>query len=86
MDNLKGKIGSGVVVLGSAEGDKVLLVAGVTDDLTDRLNAGKIIGEIATVVGGRGGGRADMAQAGGKDASKLDEALENSKKAVKNMI
>ena len=86
MDNLKGKIGSGVVVLGSAEGDKVLLVAGVTDDLTDRLNAGKIIGEIATVIGGRGGGRADMAQAGGKDASKLDEALENSKKAVKNMI
>lgn len=82
MDSLKGKIGSGVIVLGSSADDKVSLIAGVTKDLTDRFHAGKIIGEIAPIVGGKGGGRPDMAQAGGKDVSKLGEALG----AVKGII
>ncbi len=75
MDDLKAKIKSGIVVLGSPDGDKVLLIAGVTADLTDMFHAGKIVGQIAPIVGGKGGGRPDMAQAGGKDVSKLDEAL-----------
>jgi alanyl-tRNA synthetase len=74
-DRLKGKLGSGVVVLGAVEGDKVRLVAGVTKDLTDSLKAGELIRPVAERVGGRGGGRADFAQAGGNDPSKLDEAL-----------
>ncbi|MBE9535748.1 MAG: alanine--tRNA ligase, partial [Proteobacteria bacterium] len=75
MDQLKVKIGSGIIVLGAAEGEKVSLIAGVTEDLTDRFNAGKIVGAIAPVVGGKGGGRPDMAQAGGKEPARLDEAL-----------
>jgi alanyl-tRNA synthetase len=74
-DQLKDKLGSGVVVLGSVEGDKVRLVAGVTKDLTVKLKAGKIIQRIAEHVGGRGGGRPDFAQAGGNLPDKLDEAL-----------
>lgn len=76
MDELKNQLGSAVIVLGAAEGDKVNLVAGVTKDLIDQgFHAGKIIKEVATRCGGGGGGRPDMAQAGGKDASKLNEAL-----------
>jgi len=75
VDQLKEKLSSGVVVLGAVDGDKVLLVAGVTDDLTDKLKAGQLIGKIAKHVGGSGGGRADFAQAGGTKPKKLDEAL-----------
>jgi alanyl-tRNA synthetase len=79
VDNLRNKLGSGVVVLGSiAEIDgekKVSLICGVTKDLTARVQAGKIIGTVAKKVGGSGGGRPDMAEAGGKDASALDAAL-----------
>jgi alanyl-tRNA synthetase len=75
VDRLKDKLGSGVVVLGSVEGDKVRLVAGVTKDLTATLKAGSIIQPVAEHVGGRGGGRADFAQAGGSLPDKLDEAL-----------
>ena len=57
------------------DGNKVLLVAGVTDDLTDKLKAGQLIGKVAKHVGGSGGGRADFAQAGGTKPKKLDEAL-----------
>ena len=74
-DRLRERLGSGVVVVGSAQGDKVNLVAAVTKDLTKRFQAGKIVQEVAKVVGGGGGGRPDLAQAGGKDAAKLDEAL-----------
>ncbi len=74
-DVLKRKLKSGVVVLGSGEGGKLSLVCGVTDDLTDRLNAGKLVKDIAAAAGGGGGGRPDMAQAGGKDPSKLGDAL-----------
>ena len=69
------KIGSGVVVLGLASDGKASLVAVVSQDLQKRLHAGKIIKEVAGLVGGSGGGRPDFAQAGGKNAEKLDEAL-----------
>jgi alanyl-tRNA synthetase len=74
-DQLKDKLGSGVVVLGGVEGDKVRLVAGVTRDLTDRFRAGDIIKPIASQVGGSGGGRPDFAQAGGTLPDQLDTAL-----------
>jgi len=76
-DQLRDKLKSGVVVLGGVTDGKVALVAAVTADLTGRVHAGKIIGEVAKVVGGKGGGRPDLAQAGGTDATKLDEALES---------
>jgi alanyl-tRNA synthetase len=76
-DDLKQKLDSVVLVLGSAQGDKVNLIAGVTKDLIDRgYHAGKLIKEVATRCGGGGGGRPDMAQAGGKDPAKLDAALD----------
>jgi len=74
-DSFKDKLGSGVVVLGGVEGDKVRLVAGVTKDLTDRFKAGEIIKPIAADVGGSGGGRPDFAQAGGTLPEALDQAL-----------
>jgi alanyl-tRNA synthetase len=74
-DQLKDRLGSGVVVLGAVEDDKVRLVAGVTKDLTETVKAGALIGPVAEHVGGRGGGRADFAQAGGNDPEKLDSAL-----------
>ena len=76
-DQLRDKLKSGVVVLGGVADGKVALVAAVTADLTGRVHAGKIIGEIAKIVGGRGGGKPELAQAGGSDAGKLDEALES---------
>ncbi|WP_347487692.1 alanine--tRNA ligase [Desulfoscipio sp. XC116] len=77
LDLLRDKMGSGVIVLGAASGGKVNLVAGVSKDLVGRsLHAGKILKEIAPLVGGGGGGRPDMAQAGGKDPAGLDNALE----------
>ena len=75
-DKFKEKIKSGVFVLGSVAGSKVMLIAGVTKDLTDRYHAGEIIKQVATVVGGSGGGRPDLAQAGGTIPEKLDQALE----------
>jgi alanyl-tRNA synthetase len=74
-DRFKDKMGSGIVVLGGVEGDKVRLVAGVTADLTDRFKAGEIIKPIAQQVGGSGGGRPDFAQAGGTEPEQLDAAL-----------
>jgi len=74
-DQLKDRLGSGVVVLGAIENDKVRLVAGVTKDLTATLKAGEIIRAVAEHVGGRGGGRPDFAQAGGDAPDKLDAAL-----------
>jgi alanyl-tRNA synthetase len=76
VDELKAKLASAVIVLGSAAGDKVNLVAAVTPDLTAKgFHAGKLVKEAAAVCGGGGGGRPDMAQAGGKDTSKLADAL-----------
>jgi len=75
VDDFRNRMGSGVVCLAAASGDKALLAIGVTKDLTDRLKAGDLIREVAAVVGGGGGGRPDFAQAGGKDPSKLAEAI-----------
>ena len=83
-DNLKQKIGSGIIVLATSNEDKVNLLAMVSDDLVKRgAHAGNIIKEIAKIVGGGGGGRPNMAQAGGKDSTKIDEALEKAKEVIK---
>ena len=76
VDSLRQKLGSGVVVLGAEEDGKVALLAGVTKDLTSKLHAGKIIQATAKEVGGSGGGRPDLAEAGGKDTSRLKTALD----------
>jgi alanyl-tRNA synthetase len=76
VDELRDKLRSGVVLLASEKKGRVTLALGVTADLTGRFRAGDLVREVARVVGGKGGGRADFAQAGGKDASKLDEAFE----------
>jgi alanyl-tRNA synthetase len=76
VDNLKQKIGEGVVVLGSAQPEgKVAIIAGVTPGLTKRIQAGKLVGAVAKLVGGSGGGKPEIAEAGGKDQSRIDDAL-----------
>ncbi|MBC9785635.1 alanine--tRNA ligase [Heliobacterium chlorum] len=86
-DLLKEKMGSGVLILGSVVGDKVNLVASATKDIVGRgVHAGNLIKEAAKTCGGGGGGRPDMAQAGGKDPSKLAEALDAAKKLLKTQI
>ena len=75
VDTAKQHLGSGVIVVGAAEADKVALVAGVTQDLTDRISAGALIGKIAALTGGKGGGRADLAQGGGTEVGKLPGAI-----------
>ena len=75
VDQIKNKLGSAAVVLATVKNNKVSLVAGVTKDQTQQIKAGDLVNSVATQVGGKGGGRADMAQAGGTDPSGLDEAL-----------
>jgi alanyl-tRNA synthetase len=75
VDQLKNKLGQGVILLGGVHEDKVVLVAGVTKDLSARLKAGDLMKQAAAAVGGKGGGRPDMAQGGGVDAGALDAAL-----------
>ena len=75
LDQLKNKVGSGAVVLASVSDGRISLIAGVTKDLTDKLNAGELVNFVANQVGGKGGGRPDMARAGGTDIEKLPEAL-----------
>ncbi len=77
LDQLKNKLGSAIVVLGAANDGKVSLIAGVTNDLTAKVKAGELVNMVAQQVGGKGGGRPDMAQAGGTDPSKLDAALKS---------
>jgi alanyl-tRNA synthetase len=77
VDSLRQKIGSGVVVLGTPTASGVMLIAGVTRDLTPKVNAGKLIQVLAPQVGGKGGGRPDLAEAGGKDTSALKSTLES---------
>jgi len=86
IDNLRNKLGSGVVVLGSVSDGKVALIVGVTKDLTSRVQAGKVIAEVAKKVGGSGGGRPDMAEAGGKDPAALDAALADSYAVVERLL
>jgi len=76
LDKLKDKLGSAIIVLGSANGDKVSLIAGVTADLTGKVKAGELVNFVAQQVGGKGGGRPDMAQAGGTQPENLPAALQ----------
>jgi len=77
MDQLKNKLGSCALVLAAVNGDKVALIAGVSKDLTGKLKAGELVNHVATQIGGKGGGRPDMAQAGGNNPAALPAALES---------
>ncbi|EMQ2876735.1 alanine--tRNA ligase [Vibrio navarrensis] len=77
VDELKNQLGSGIIMLGNVADDKVGLIAGVTNDLTSKVKAGELVNMVAQQVGGKGGGRPDMAQAGGTDAGALPAALES---------
>ena len=79
LDKLKDKLGSAVIVLGSKADGKVALIAGVTKDLTGRFKAGELVNHVAQQVGGKGGGRPDMAQAGGTQPENLAAALASAK-------
>jgi alanyl-tRNA synthetase len=85
-DRLKNRLQSGVVILGAPLEDKASLVIMVSADLTKRLDAGKLIKQIAPIMGGGGGGKPDLAEAGGKDASKLDAALQQSFQIVEKFL
>jgi alanyl-tRNA synthetase len=86
VDQLRDKLGSAVIVLGSASNGNVSLIVGVTKDLTSRIQAGKVIGPVAQKVGGKGGGRPDLAEAGGKDAEALDAALSEAYSVVESLL
>ena len=86
VDQLKNKLGSCIIVLATVEDDKVSLVAGVSKDLTDRIKAGDLVNQVASQVGGKGGGRPDMAMAGGSDASALGAALDSVKPWVQDQL
>ena len=86
VDQLRDKLGSGVVVLGSATNGNVALIVSVTKDLTTKLQAGKIIGPVAQKVGGKGGGRPDMAEAGGNNPQELNAALDGSYEVVESLL
>jgi alanyl-tRNA synthetase len=87
VDNLKQKLGEGVVVLASAQPEgKVALIAGVTPSLTKRIQAGKLVGAVAKLVGGSGGGKPEIAEAGGKDQSQIDAALHSAAGLVAELL
>jgi alanyl-tRNA synthetase len=86
VDQLRDKLGSGVVVLGSASNGNVSLIVGVTKDLTSRVQAGKVIGPVAQKVGGKGGGRPDLAEAGGRDPAALDAALDEAYGVIESLL
>jgi alanyl-tRNA synthetase len=86
VDELRGKLGSGVVVLGAASEGRVSLIVGVTKDLTAKLMAGKIVGLLAAKVGGKGGGRPDLAEAGGTDVAALDATLAAARDVVGDLL
>jgi alanyl-tRNA synthetase len=87
VDQMRSKLGSGVVVLGAASEDgKVALIVGVTKDLTGNIHAGKVVGALAALVGGKGGGRPDLAEAGGSDAGALDGALGKAAEVVGGLL
>jgi alanyl-tRNA synthetase len=88
VDQMRSKLGSGVVVLGAADSDagKVALIVGVTKDLTGKVHAGKVVGTLAGLVGGKGGGRPDLAEAGGSDVAALDGALAKAAEVVGGLI
>jgi alanyl-tRNA synthetase len=85
-DEMRSRIKSGVIVLGSATDGKVTLLTAVTKDLVDRIPANSLIQKLAPIVGGKGGGKADLAQAGGKDPEKLDDALDSAPEALRELL
>jgi alanyl-tRNA synthetase len=85
-DSLRDRLGTGVVVLASENDGKVALVVSVTKDLTSKLQAGKLVKELAPLVGGGGGGRPDFAEAGGKDPSGIDALLKKAPEVLKSQI
>jgi alanyl-tRNA synthetase len=85
-DSLRDRLGSGIVVIASENDGKVALVVSVTKDLTGRIQAGRIVKEIAPIVGGGGGGRPDFAEAGGKDPSKIDDLLRRAPGAIASLL
>ena len=85
-DRFKNRLQRGIIVLGAAHGQKAFLLAGVTPDLTEKIRAGDLIREIAREVGGSGGGRPDMAQAGGTQPEKLSQALDLARKIIKEKL
>jgi alanyl-tRNA synthetase len=85
-DTLLARLKSGVVVLGRTDGGKVSLIVRVSQDLTERVKAGNVIKEIVPIVGGRGGGKADMAEGGGNQPEKLGEAIESSFKVIETFL
>jgi alanyl-tRNA synthetase len=85
-DTFRDKLKSGVVVLGSVTDSKVTLLTAVTKDLVQRIPANSLIAKLAPIVGGKGGGKPDLAQAGGKDADKLDQALGSAPAAVRELL
>jgi alanyl-tRNA synthetase len=86
VDQMRGKLGSGVVVLGAASDGKVALIVGVTKDLTGKVQAGKVVGQLAAMVDGKGGGRPDLAEAGGSDVGALDAALAKAAEVVGGLL
>jgi len=87
VDTLRTKLGEGVVVLGTpTEDGKVALIVGVTKDLSARVQAGKVVGQLAVKVGGKGGGRPDLAEAGGSDVTQLDAALAAASDVVGDLL
>jgi len=86
MDRVKNKLQSGVVILAAVSEGKVVLIAGVTKDLTDRINAGKLVNHVALQIGGKGGGRPDMARAGGTDVDALPAALDSVAGYLKDLL
>ncbi|MCC5811556.1 MAG: alanine--tRNA ligase [Ectothiorhodospiraceae bacterium] len=86
VDQLKNKLGSAAIVLAAVEDDKVRLVAGVTKDLTDRIKAGDLVNVVAEPLGGRGGGRPDMAQAGGSHPERLPQAMQGVSEWVRSRL
>jgi len=85
-DSLRDRLGSGIVVVASKVEDKVALVVSVSKDLTPRIQAGRLVKELAPIVGGGGGGRPDFAEAGGKDPSKIAELLNQTPKVVESLL
>ena len=86
-DSLKEELEVGVVVLASVtENNRVHVIVTVTPDLTGRVKAGQVVKTIAPIVGGNGGGRADFAEAGGKDSSKIDELLDTSRTVIQQLL
>jgi alanyl-tRNA synthetase len=85
-DSLRDRLGSGVVVLASENDGKVALVVSVTKDLTSKVQAGRLVKELAPIVGGGGGGRPDFAEAGGKDPAGIDALLKKAPEVLKSQI